>query len=248
MAELILKNVNKKYPNGFVAVRDFNLKIKNKEFITITGPSGSGKSTVLRMIAGLESLTSGEILADGKRMDNIEPEDRDIAMLFKNYALYPRMTVFDNIALGLRLRNVPEEEVCEKVNETVQILSLENLVSRKVRTLPVRQRLRVAIGRVILRKPGLILMEEPFSELEADLRIQMWNEIARLHDELQTTIIYVTNDPAEAMSLGSRVVVMADGEILQEGAPHILRQRPSSTFVAEFIGMKADDENGKYWF
>lgn len=236
MAELILNHVGKVYPNGFEAVRNFSLEIKNGEFVTVTGPSGCGKSTILRMIAGMEDITSGEIIIDGKIMNHVAPEDRNLTMLFKNYALYPRMTVYDNIALGLRLRNVPEAEVEEQVRETVSFLSLENLLQRKVKTLAVWQKQRVAIGRVIVRKPGLILMEEPFADLGRDIRMRMWKEILRIHEELGTTIVYVTNDPAEALALGTRVIVMADGSIQQEGTPQMLKERPNSLLIAGFIG------------
>lgn len=215
MAEIVLNHINKIYPNGFEAVRDLSLHIKNGEFITLTGPSGCGKSTVLRMIAGLEEITSGELIVDGKVINDIVPEDRDIAMLFKNYALYSRMTVYDNIALGLKLRNMPGQEIKEKVYDTVRMLDLETVLNRKVKTLTMEQKQRVAIGRVILRRPGLILMEEPFADLEEEMRIQMWNEIRRVHKELETTVIYVTGDFTEALALGTRVVVMANGRIQQ---------------------------------
>ncbi len=236
MAELILNHVNKVYPNGFAAVRDFSIEIKNGEFVTVTGPSGCGKSTILRMIAGMEDITSGEIIMDGKVMNHVAPEDRNLTMLFKNYALYPRMTVYDNIALGLRLRNAPETEIDEKVRETVRFLSLEKLLHRKVKTLTTWQRQRTAIGRVIVRKPGLILMEEPFADLDRAMRMRMWKEILRIHEELGTTVVYVTNDPAEALALGTRVIVMAEGTIQQQGTPQMLKERPNSLLIAGFIG------------
>ena len=227
---------HKVYPNGFAAVRDFSIEIKNGEFVTVTGPSGCGKSTILRMIAGMEDITSGEIIMDGKVMNHVAPEDRNLTMLFKNYALYPRMTVYDNIALGLRLRNAPETEIDEKVRETVRFLSLEKLLHRKVKTLTTWQRQRTAIGRVIVRKPGLILMEEPFADLDRAMRMRMWKEILRIHEELGTTVVYVTNDPAEALALGTRVIVMAEGTIQQQGTPQLLKERPNSLLIAGFIG------------
>ena len=227
---------HKVYPNGFAAVRDFSIEIKNGEFVTVTGPSGCGKSTILRMIAGMEDITSGEIIMDGKVMNHVAPEDRNLTMLFKNYALYPRMTVYDNIALGLRLRNAPETEIDEKVRETVRFLSLEKLLHRKVKTLTTWQRQRTAIGRVIVRKPGLILMEEPFADLDRAMRMRMWKEILRIHEELGTTVVYVTNDPAEALALGTRVIVMAEGTIQQQGTPQMLKERPNSLLIAGFIG------------
>ncbi len=236
MAELILDHVSKVYPNGFEAVRDFSLEVENGEFLTVTGPSGCGKSTILRMIAGMEEITSGKIVIDGKVINHVAPEDRNLTMLFKNYALYPRMTVYDNIALGLRLRNVPETVIDEKVRETVGFLSLEKLLYRKVKTLTTWQRQRAAIGRVIVRKPGLILMEEPFADLDRDMRMRMWKETLRIHKELGTTIVYVTNDPAEALALGTKVIVMAEGEIQQQGTPQMLKERPNSLLIAGFIG------------
>lgn len=173
---------------------------------------------------------------DGKVMNHVAPEDRNLTMLFKNYALYPRMTVYDNIALGLRLRNAPETEIDEKVRETVRFLSLEKLLHRKVKTLTTWQRQRTAIGRVIVRKPGLILMEEPFADLDRAMRMRMWKEILRIHEELGTTVVYVTNDPAEALALGTRVIVMAEGTIQQQGTPQMLKERPNSLLIAGFIG------------
>lgn len=236
MEEVVLRNVNKVYPNGFEAVRDFNLEIEKKEFVALTGPSGCGKSTILRMIAGMEDITSGEILVNGRCINDTAPEDRDIAMLFKNYALYPRMTVYDNIALGMKLRNAPEDEIREKVHETARLVHVERILNRKVKSLTAEQKHRTAIGRVILRRPGLILMEEPFMDLEEEQRMQIWTELTGLQEYLGATVIYVTNDPAEAAALGTRIVVMAEGAIQQVGDPQTLREHPNSLLVAGYMG------------
>ena len=202
MASLSLKNVNKKYPNGFHAVKDFNMEIADKEFIIFVGPSGCGKSTTLRMIAGLEDISSGDFLIDGKRMNDVEPKDRDIAMVFQNYALYPHMSVYDNMAFGLKLRKVPKDEIDKAVREAAKILDLSHLLDRKPKALSGGQRQRVAMGRAIVRSPKVFLMDEPLSNLDAKLRVQMRTEIAKLHQRLGTTIIYVTHDQTEAMTLG----------------------------------------------
>ncbi|MBE5910474.1 ABC transporter ATP-binding protein, partial [Pseudobutyrivibrio sp.] len=201
MADIVLKDINKKYPNGFHAVKDFNLDIKDQEFIIFVGPSGCGKSTTLRMIAGLEEISSGDLLIDGKRMNDVEPKDRDIAMVFQNYALYPHMTVYDNMAFGLKLRKVPKDEIDKKVREAAKILDLEKLLDRKPKALSGGQRQRVAMGRAIVRNPKVFLMDEPLSNLDAKLRVQMRTEISKLHDSLGATMIYVTHDQTEAMTL-----------------------------------------------
>ena len=236
MADISLKNINKVYPNGFQAVKDFNLEIKDQEFIIFVGPSGCGKSTTLRMIAGLEEISSGELLIDGKLMNDVEPKDRDIAMVFQNYALYPHMTVYDNMAFGLKLRKVPKDEIDKKVREAAKILDLEKLLDRKPKALSGGQRQRVAMGRAIVRNPKVFLMDEPLSNLDAKLRVQMRIEIAKLHQRLGTTIIYVTHDQTEAMTLGTRIVVMKDGVIQQVDTPQNLYDKPQNLFVAGFMG------------
>ena len=236
MASISLKNINKVYPNGFHAVKDFNLDIEDKEFIIFVGPSGCGKSTTLRMIAGLEEISSGEFYIDGKLMNDVEPKDRDIAMVFQNYALYPHMTVFDNMAFGLKLRKVPKDEIKRKVEEAAKILDLEKLLDRKPKALSGGQRQRVAMGRAIVRNPKVFLMDEPLSNLDAKLRVQMRSEIASLHNRLKATIIYVTHDQTEAMTLGTRIVVLKDGVIMQVDSPQKLYNEPNNLFVAGFIG------------
>ena len=236
MASLSLKNICKVYPNGFEAVKDFNLEVEDKEFIIFVGPSGCGKSTTLRMIAGLEDISSGELYIDGKLMNDVEPKDRDIAMVFQNYALYPHMTVYDNMAFGLKLRKVPKDEIDKKVREAAKILDLENLLDRKPKALSGGQRQRVAMGRAIVRKPKVFLMDEPLSNLDAKLRVQMRIEIAKLHMSLGTTIIYVTHDQTEAMTLGTRIVVLKDGVIQQVDTPQNLYEKPVNLFVAGFMG------------
>ena len=236
MASLSLSHINKTYPNGFQAVKDFNLEIEDKEFIIFVGPSGCGKSTTLRMIAGLEEISSGELKIDGKLMNDVEPKDRDIAMVFQNYALYPHMTVFDNMAFGLKLRKVPKDEIKKKVEEAAKILDLEKLLDRKPKALSGGQRQRVAMGRAIVRNPKVFLMDEPLSNLDAKLRVQMRSEIASLHNRLKATIIYVTHDQTEAMTLGTRIVVLKDGVIMQVDSPQKLYNEPNNLFVAGFIG------------
>ena len=236
MASLSLKNICKVYPNGFEAVKDFNLEVEDQEFIIFVGPSGCGKSTTLRMIAGLEEISSGEFYIDGKLMNDVEPKDRDIAMVFQNYALYPHMTVFDNMAFGLKLRKVPKDEIKRKVEEAAKILDLEKLLDRKPKALSGGQRQRVAMGRAIVRNPKVFLMDEPLSNLDAKLRVQMRIEIAKLHQRLGTTIIYVTHDQTEAMTMGDRIVVMKDGVIQQVDTPQNLYDMPCNMFVAGFIG------------
>lgn len=236
MASLSLKGIGKRYPNGFEAVKDFNLEIEDQEFIIFVGPSGCGKSTTLRMIAGLEEITTGDLFIDGKRMNEVEPKDRDIAMVFQNYALYPHMTVFDNMAFGLKLRKVPKEEIEQKVLEAAKILDLEQLLDRRPKALSGGQRQRVAMGRAIVRNPKVFLMDEPLSNLDAKLRVQMRAEIASLHQRLGATIIYVTHDQTEAMTLGTRIVVLKDGVIQQVDTPKRLYNEPQNLFVAGFIG------------
>ena len=230
------KNVNKVYPNGFHAVKDFNLEVEDKEFIIFVGPSGCGKTTTLRMIAGLEEISDGELSIDGRVINDIEPKDRDIAMVFQNYALYPHMTVFENMSFGLRLRKVPKDEIKRLVNEAAKILGLEPLLDRKPKALSGGQRQRVAMGRAIVRNPQVFLMDEPLSNLDAKLRGQMRIELSKLHQRLGTTIIYVTHDQVEAMTLGTRIVVMNAGVIQQVATPQALYETPANLFVAGFIG------------
>ena len=236
MASLSLKNIHKAYDNGFVAVRDFNLEIEDKEFIIFVGPSGCGKSTTVRRIAGLEDITSGELWIGDRLVNDVEPKDRDIAMVFQNYALYPHMSVYDNIAFSLKIKKVPKEEIDRLVHEAAQILDIEHLLDRKPKALSGGQRQRVAMGRAIVRSPKVFLMDEPLSNLDAKLRVQMRLEISKLHQRLQTTIIYVTHDQTEAMTLGTRIVVMKDGVIQQVDSPEILYNQPNNMFVAGFIG------------
>ena len=236
MASLSLKHINKTYPNGFEAVKDFNLEIEDKEFIIFVGPSGCGKSTTLRMIAGLEDISSGELKIGDKVVNDVEPKDRDIAMVFQNYALYPHMTVYDNMAFGLKLRKVPKPEIDKMVREAARILDLEGLLDRKPKALSGGQRQRVAMGRAIVRNPKVFLMDEPLSNLDAKLRGQMRIEISKLHQRLGTTIIYVTHDQTEAMTLGTRIVVLKDGVIMQVDSPQKLYNEPNNLFVAGFIG------------
>ncbi|MCI1722360.1 MAG: sn-glycerol-3-phosphate ABC transporter ATP-binding protein UgpC [Lachnospiraceae bacterium] len=236
MASLSLENICKVYPNGFQAVKDFNLDVADKEFIIFVGPSGCGKSTTLRMIAGLEDISSGTLKIDNKVMNDVEPKDRDIAMVFQNYALYPHMTVFDNMAFGLKLRKVPKDQIKKQVDEAAKILDLDKLLDRKPKALSGGQRQRVAMGRAIVRNPKVFLMDEPLSNLDAKLRVQMRTEISKLHDRLGATIIYVTHDQTEAMTLGTRIVVMKDGIVQQIDTPQNLYNNPCNLFVAGFIG------------
>ena len=236
MASLTLEHVTKVYPNGFEAVKDFNLDIQDKEFIIFVGPSGCGKSTTLRMIAGLEDISSGTLKIGDRVVNDVEPKDRDIAMVFQNYALYPHMTVYDNMAFGLKLRKVPKAEIDKQVREAAKILDLEKLLDRKPKALSGGQRQRVAMGRAIVRNPKVFLMDEPLSNLDAKLRVQMRTEIAKLHQRLGTTIIYVTHDQTEAMTLGTRIVVMKDGVIQQVDTPQNLYDKPENLFVAGFMG------------
>ncbi len=236
MASVKLKNVKKVYPNGYEAVKDFNLEIKDKEFIIFVGPSGCGKSTTLRMIAGLEDISSGDLLIDDVRVNDVEPKDRDIAMVFQNYALYPHMTVYDNMAFGLKIRKFKPEDIDKAVKEAAKILDLETLLDRKPAQLSGGQRQRVAMGRAIVRNPKVFLMDEPLSNLDAKLRVQMRSEISKLHHKLGTTIIYVTHDQTEAMTLGTRIIVMNNGIVQQCDTPMNLYNKPKNLFVASFIG------------
>ncbi len=236
MSSLNLKNIYKVYPSGVVAVTDFTLDIEDKEFIVFVGPSGCGKSTTLRMIAGLEEISAGELYIDGAYVNNRAPKDRDIAMVFQNYALYPHMTVYDNMAFGLKLRKMPRAQIDQRVKEAARILGLEMYLSRKPKALSGGQRQRVALGRAIVREPKVFLLDEPLSNLDAKLRSQMRTEITKLHNRLATTFIYVTHDQVEAMTMGTRIVVMKDGFMQQVDTPINLYDYPINQFVAGFIG------------
>ena len=236
MASLSLKNISKTYPNGFQAVKNFNLDIADKEFIIFVGPSGCGKSTTLRMIAGLEEITEGELWIGNNLVNDVEPKDRDIAMVFQNYALYPHMTVYDNMAFGLKLRKTPKEKIDQLVQEAAKILDIVPLLDRKPKALSGGQRQRVAMGRAIVRNPKVFLMDEPLSNLDAKLRVQMRIEISKIHQSLEATIIYVTHDQTEALTLGTRIVVMKDGVMQQVATPIDLYTKPCNMFVAGFIG------------
>ena len=236
MAKLSLQHIYKIYPGDVTAVKDFNLEIEDKEFIVFVGPSGCGKSTTLRMIAGLEDISKGELYIGDKLVNNVEPKERDIAMVFQNYALYPHMTVFDNMAFALKLRKVPKAEIEQKVTEAAKILDIEHLLKRKPKALSGGQRQRVALGRAIVRHPKVFLMDEPLSNLDAKLRVQMRTEIIKLYRKLQTTFIYVTHDQVEAMTMGTRIVGMKDGLIQQVDTPQNIYNYPANLFVAGFIG------------
>ncbi|MGL5646561.1 MAG: ABC transporter ATP-binding protein [Clostridium sp.] len=236
MASLSLKGIKKVYDNGFEAVKDFNLEIEDKEFIVFVGPSGCGKSTTLRMIAGLEEISGGDLCIDNRKVNDIAPKDRDIAMVFQNYALYPHMSVYDNMAFGLKLRKISKDEIDNKVKEAAKILDLDKLLDRKPKALSGGQRQRVAMGRAIVRHPKVFLMDEPLSNLDAKLRVQMRTEIAKLSKKLETTFIYVTHDQTEAMTLGTRIVVMKDGIVQQVDTPKEIYNNPKNIFVAGFIG------------
>lgn len=236
LAGLTLKKINKIYPNGFHAVKDFDLEIQDKEFIILVGPSGCGKSTTLRMIAGLEEISTGELYIGDRLVNDVAPKDRDIAMVFQNYALYPHMTVYDNMAFGLKLRKKSKAEIDKRVKEAAKILGIDNLLDRKPKQLSGGQRQRVALGRAIVRSPQVFLMDEPLSNLDAKLRVQMRAELIKLHQKLNTTFIYVTHDQTEAMTMGTRIVVMKDGVVQQVADPQTIYQKPSNMFVAGFIG------------
>ncbi|MGE1163407.1 sn-glycerol-3-phosphate ABC transporter ATP-binding protein UgpC [Peribacillus simplex] len=239
MAELVLDHIFKIYDKKVTAVKDFNLRVADKEFIVFVGPSGCGKSTTLRMIAGLEDISQGDLYIDGKRVNDVPPKDRDIAMVFQNYALYPHMSVYDNMAFGLKLRKTPKAEIKQRVNDAARILGLEELLNRKPKALSGGQRQRVALGRAIVRDAKVFLMDEPLSNLDAKLRVQMRAEIAKLHKRLDTTTIYVTHDQTEAMTMATRLVVMKDGIIQQVGAPKDVYEKPINVFVGGFIGSPA---------
>ena len=239
MAEIELKHVYKRFPDGHIGVEDANLKIDHGEFIILVGPSGCGKSTMLNMIAGLEDISEGDLLIGGERMNDVAPKDRDIAMVFQSYALYPHMNVRENIAFPLNLAKLPKKEIEKKVNEAAEILDLTEFLDRKPAHLSGGQRQRVAMGRAIVRRPKVFLMDEPLSNLDAKLRVQMRTEIAQLQERLSTTTVYVTHDQTEAMTLGDRVVVLKKGVIQQIGAPQELYHRPVNVFVAGFIGSPA---------
>lgn len=253
MADLSLRHIYKIYSGNVTAVKDFNLEIADKEFIVFVGPSGCGKSTTLRMIAGLEDISKGELYIGGDLKNDVSPKDRDIAMVFQNYALYPHMTVYDNMAFGLKLRKISKDVIDTKVREAAKVLDIEHLLDRKPKALSGGQRQRVAMGRAIVREPKVFLMDEPLSNLDAKLRVQMRTEIAKLHKKLETTFIYVTHDQTEAMTLGTRIVVMKDGIIQQVDTPQQLYNHPVNIFVAGFIGSpqmnfiesKVVDNNGK---
>jgi multiple sugar transport system ATP-binding protein len=236
MSSVTLKSVYKKYAGGVVAVSDFNLDVEDKEFIILVGPSGCGKTTTLRMIAGLEEISDGELYIDGKLCNDVPPKERDIAMVFQNYALYPHMTVFDNMAFGLKLRRIPKDEIKRRVDAAARTLEIEHLLDRKPAALSGGQRQRVALGRAIVRNPKVFLLDEPLSNLDAKLRAQMRTELTKLHQRLATTFIYVTHDQTEAMTMGTRIVVMKDGYIQQIAAPQTLYETPVNLFVAGFIG------------
>lgn len=255
MAKLSLKNINKIYDGGFHAVKDFNLEIEDKEFIVFVGPSGCGKSTTLRMVAGLEEISSGELYIGDRLVNDVEPKDRDIAMVFQNYALYPQMTVRENMSYALKIAKTPKEEIDRKVEEAAKILGLEDLLDRKPKALSGGQRQRVALGRAIVRNPKVFLMDEPLSNLDAKLRVQTRAEISKLHERLETTFIYVTHDQTEAMTMGDRIVIMKDGIVQQVDTPSNVYFYPSNLFVAGFIGspqmnfLEAKlEKKGEYYF
>lgn len=237
MATVSLKGLKKVYDNKVTAVHDFNLEIADKEFVVLVGPSGCGKSTTLRMVAGLEDITEGELLINGERMNDVPPKDRDIAMVFQSYALYPHMTVYENMAFALKLRKMPKQEIDERVRKAAEILDITEYLDRKPKQLSGGQRQRVAIGRAIVREPQVFLMDEPLSNLDAKLRNQMRAEIIKLRQSVNTTFIYVTHDQTEAMTLGDRIVIMKDGFIYQIGTPQEVFEHPANVFVAGFIGM-----------
>lgn len=239
MASVTLKDVTKVFDKNVLAVNDVNIGIDDKEFVVLVGPSGCGKSTTLRMIAGLEEVTKGEIYIDDRLVNDVPPKDRDIAMVFQNYALYPHMTVYQNMAFGLKLRKYPKKEIERRVSEAADILGIRELLDRKPKALSGGQRQRVAVGRAIVRKPKVFLFDEPLSNLDAKLRVQMRTEISKLHHRLQTTMVYVTHDQVEAMTMGDRIVVLRDGLVHQIDDPLSLYNRPKNKFVAGFIGSPA---------
>ncbi|MBC3786831.1 ABC transporter ATP-binding protein [Spirosoma utsteinense] len=236
MAEVLLKHISKAYAGGPTVIRDISIDVKDREFVVLVGPSGCGKSTLLRMIAGLEDITNGDLLLDGQRINDRAPKDRDIAMVFQNYALYPHMTVYENMAFGLKLRNMPKDEIRQRVTRAAQILEIESLLDRKPKDMSGGQRQRVAIGRAIVRNPKVFLFDEPLSNLDAKLRGQTRIELQKLHRDLQATMIYVTHDQVEAMTLGDRIVVLRNGDVMQHDTPLALYNQPANRFVAGFIG------------
>ena len=236
MANLSLRHITKVFTGNVQAVKDFNLDIADREFIVLVGPSGCGKTTVLRMIAGLEDATIGDIHIDEKRVNDLAPKDRDIAMVFQNYALYPHMTVYENMAFGLKVKRMPKADIDAKIREAAGILEISHLLDRRPKALSGGQRQRVALGRAIVRQPKVFLMDEPLSNLDAKLRVQMRTEISKLHRKLQTTFIYVTHDQTEAMTMGSRIVIMKDGIVQQVDTPQNAYLEPANLFVAGFIG------------
>jgi multiple sugar transport system ATP-binding protein len=252
MANVQLKNISKSYGNGIFAVKDVSFQVEDKEFVVLVGPSGCGKSTILRMIAGLEEITSGDLYIDSQRVNDILPKDRNIAMVFQNYALYPHMTVYENMAFGLKLRKFNKKEIHQRVLEVAKILELESYLNRKPKALSGGQRQRVAVGRAIIRKPKVFLFDEPLSNLDAKMRVQMRTEISRLHKKLEATMIYVTHDQTEAMTMGNKIIVLKDGIINQIAPPLDLYNYPANKFVAGFIGSpamnflngKIEQENG----
>src|SRR6187431_2134858 len=235
MGQVVLKGINKFY-DSVHAVKDFNLQIRDKEFVVFVGPSGCGKTTTLRMIAGLEAISSGDISIDGNIVNNLAPMDRDIAMVFQNYALYPHMSVYDNLAFGLKLRKYPKAEIRKRVTDAASILGIEDLLERKPRALSGGQRQRVAVGRAIVRQPKVFLFDEPLSNLDAKMRVQMRTEIAKLHQRLQATMVYVTHDQIEALTLGQRICILRKGVIQQVNTPFEVYQNPANVFVGGFIG------------
>jgi multiple sugar transport system ATP-binding protein len=255
MANVTIRNLNKNYENGFHAVKDVSLEIRDKEFMVLVGPSGCGKTTTLRMVAGLEEITSGEVMIGKDVVNDLPPMDRNIAMVFQNYALYPHKSVYQNMAFGLQMRKYPKDEIEKRVREAADILGIGPLLERKPRQLSGGQRQRVAVGRAIVRHPEVFLFDEPLSNLDAQLRVQMRVELKRLHERLETTAIYVTHDQVEAMTLGDRVVVMKDGWVQQVGEPLELYEKPSNKFVAGFIGSPSmnfvdvtiSDSGGALW-
>ena len=256
MASVSLKHIYKKYPGGVTAVSDFNLEIKDKEFLVLVGPSGCGKSTTLRMIAGLEEITEGELRIGDRLVNDVAPKDRKIAMVFQNYALYPHMSVFENMAFGLKLSKVPKDVIKKKVEEAARILDITHLLDRKPKALSGGQKQRVALGRAIVRDPQVFLLDEPLSNLDAKLRATMRTELTKIHNRVGTTFIYVTHDQVEAMTMATRIVVMKDGLIQQVDAPQKLYDEPVNMFVAGFIGSpqmnfmdgQLVEENGKVYF
>jgi multiple sugar transport system ATP-binding protein len=236
MAEIVLEDICKRYGNGFEAVSDLNLRIADAEFLVLVGPSGCGKTTALRMVAGLEEITSGSVYVNGRRVNDVLEKDRDMAMVFQNYALYPHMTVADNIGFSLKLSRVPKDELRARVRETAELLALESMLDRRPRQLSGGQRQRVAMGRAIIRHPQAFLMDEPLSNLDAKLRVQMRGEIAGLQNRLGVTTLYVTHDQIEAMTMGDRVAVLDAGRLQQVGTPHEIYDQPANLFVAGFIG------------